>query len=168
VAGTLQLIAVRAVTKQELRAPVTMIQSRNNNPMKFSPDARAALEQMLQPPMRGFLPGPAAMTDAMDDLVGHSIGTIAGTRAALEGVLQKFSPQELESKLVGKSRLDEILPMMRKAKLWELYLQHFEAICGEAQDDFQNLFGKAFVGAYEQQLDRLHREKSASERSGDA
>ena len=44
VSGTLQLMKVRATAKHELRAQVTMIQARNNNPLKFSPDARSALE----------------------------------------------------------------------------------------------------------------------------
>ena len=158
--GTLQLVAVRAATKHELRAQVTIIQARNNNPLKFSPDAQSALEQMLQPPVRGFMSGPAAMADAMNDLVGHAIGTMAGTRAALEGVLGRFRPTELEAKLVGKSVLDSLLPMNRKAKLWELYLTHFEAIREEAQEDFHTLFGKAFLAAYEQQLERLQREKA--------
>ncbi|WP_140629065.1 type VI secretion system-associated FHA domain protein TagH [Methylibium rhizosphaerae] len=160
VEGALQLMAVRAATKHELRAQVTIIQARNNNPLKFSPDAQSALEQMLQPPVRGFMSGPAAMTDAMNDLVGHAIGTMAGTRAALEGVLGRFRPTELEAKLVGKSVLDSLLPMNRKAKLWELYLTHFEAIREEAQEDFHTLFGKAFLAAYEQQLERLQREKA--------
>ena len=162
VAGTLQMMTVRATAKHELRAQVTMIQARNNNPLKFSPDARSALEQMLQPPMRGFLAGPAAMTDAMHDLVGHAIGTMAGTRAALEGVLDRFTPKQLEAKLAGKSMLDSVLPMNRKAKLWELYLQHFEAIRNEAQDDFHSLFGRAFLAAYEQQLDRLQRDETGT------
>jgi FHA domain-containing protein len=162
VEGSLQLMAVRAATKHELRAEVTVIQSRNNNPLKFSPDAQAALEQLLQPPLRGFLAGPAAMSDAMHDLIGHAIGTMAGTRAALEGVLRRFAPGELEGKLSAKSMLDSVLPINRKAKLWELYLQHFEAIRDEAQDDFHTLFGKAFLAAYEQQLERLEREKNAA------
>ena len=162
VAGSLQLMAVRAATKHELRAEVTMIQPRNNNPLKFSPDAQSALEQLLSPPLRGFLDGPAAMDDAMHDLIGHAIGSMAGTRAALEGVLRRFSPSELENKLVARSVLDSVLPINRKAKLWELYLQHFEAIRDEAQDDFHTLFGKAFLSAYEQQLERLEREKSAA------
>ena len=137
-----------------------MIQARNNNPLKFSPDARSALEQMLQPPMRGFLAGPAAMTDAMHDLVGHTIGTMAGTRAALEGVLDRFTPQQLEAKLTVNSVFDSVLPMSRKAKLWALYLQHYEAIRNEAQDDFHSLFGRAFLAAYEQQLERLQRDES--------
>jgi len=155
VEGTLQMMAVRAATKQELRAEVTVIRSRDNNPLKFSPGAQSALEQLLQPPVRGFLPGPAAMTDAMRDLVGHTIGTMAGTRAALEGVLGRFRPSALEAKLVGRSVLDSVLPLGRKAKLWELYLQHFEAIREEAQEDFHTLFGKAFLEAYEDQLERL-------------
>jgi len=153
--GTLQLMMVRATAKHELRAQVTVIQARNNNPLKFSPDARSALEQLLQPPLRGFLAGPAAMTDAMHDLLGHTIGTMAGTRAALEGVLDRFTPQQLEAKLAGRSMLDSVLPMNRKAKLWELYLQHYDAIRNDAQEDFHSLFGRAFLAAYEQQLDRL-------------
>jgi FHA domain-containing protein len=156
--GTLQLIAVRATTKHELRAAVTVIQARGNNPLKFAPDASSGIEQLLRPTMRGFLAGPAAMTDAMNDLVGHSIGTVAGMRSALEGMLGRFAPQQLESKLVGQSFLDSVLPMNRKAKLWELYLQHFETIREEAQEDFHTLFGKAFLAAYEQQLERLKRE----------
>jgi FHA domain-containing protein len=157
--GTLQLMAVRSATRHELHAQVTVIQARNNNPLKFSPDGQAALEQLLQPPLRGFLPGPAALTEAMDDLVGHAIGTMAGTRSALEGVLARFAPKALQDKLVGKSVFDSLLPMAHKAKLWDLYLQHYETIREEAQEDFHALFGKAFVDAYEQQLERLRRER---------
>jgi FHA domain-containing protein len=157
--GTLKLVATRAAAKQELRADVTMIQARNNNPLKFSPDAGAAIEQLLQPPMRGFMVGPAAVHDAMDDLLGHAIGTMVGMRAALEGVLKRFEPSQLEGKLSGNSVLDSVLPMNRRAKLWELYLQHYQRIHDDAQEDFHELFGKAFIKAYEDQLDRLDAER---------
>jgi len=153
--GTIKLVAVRAAAKQELKADVTTIQARNNNPLKFSPDAGAAIEQLLQPPMRGFMMGPAAVTDVMDDLLGHAIGTMAGMRAALTGVLDRFEPSKLEGKISSHSVLDSVLPMNRRAKLWELYLQHYKRIRDDAQDDFHDLFGKAFIDAYEDQLDRL-------------
>ena len=155
VEGTLRLMAVRATAKTELRAAVTTIRARNNNPLKFSPGADTALAQLLQPPLRGFMAGPVAMQDAMHDLVGHSIGTMAGMRAALAGVLARFEPSQLESKLAGKSMLDSLLPGGRKAKLWDLYLQHFNSIRNDAHEDFHNLFGAAFVAAYEEQLDQL-------------
>ncbi len=159
--GSVKLVAARAATKQELRAEVTVIQAKGNNPLKFSPDVESALEQLLQPPLRGFMPGPDAVSDAMDDLLGHTIGTMVGTRAALEGVLHRFEPGQLEAKLVGRSVMDSLLPMNRRAKLWELYLQHYEAVRTEAQEDFHNLFGKAFLQAYEEQLDRLDAERRA-------
>ncbi|MFT7774190.1 type VI secretion system-associated FHA domain protein TagH [Roseateles sp.] len=159
--GSLQLMQVRASTKHELRAEVTVIRQRDNNPLKFSPDGKSGLEQLLQPPLRGFLPGPAAMDDAMQDLVGHAIGTVAGMRAAVEGMLSRFAPDALETKLVGGSMLDNLLPMNRKARLWDLYVQRHRAILEEAQEDFHTLFGRAFLAAYDQQVERLRREHKA-------
>lgn len=158
--GSLQLMQVRTSTKHELRAEVTVIRQRDNNPLKFSPDGKSGLEQLLQPPLRGFLPGAAAMDDAMQDLVGHAIGTVAGMRAAVEGMLGRFAPDALEAKLVGNSMLDNLLPMNRKARLWDLYVQRHLALLEEAQEDFHTLFGRAFLAAYEQQVERLRRERS--------
>jgi len=155
VEGTLRLMSMRAAAKQELRAQVTTIQSKNNNPLKFSVDPQAALAQLLQPPMRGFMPGPDAVRDAMDDLLGHNIGTMAGTRAALQGMLKRFEPARLEAKLSNKGVIDAVLPMNRRAKLWELYVEHYQQVQSDATEDFHELFGKAFVKAYEHQLDLL-------------
>jgi FHA domain-containing protein len=157
--GSLKLIAARAATKQEMRAEVTVIQARRNNPLKFTPDTQSALEQLLQPPLRGFMTGPEAIADAMDDLVGHTIGTMVGMRAALDGVLARFEPTQLEAQLVHQSMFDSLVPMNRRAKLWDLYLRHYESVRAEAQDDFHNLFGRAFLQAYEEQLDRLESER---------
>jgi FHA domain-containing protein len=94
----------------------------------------------------------------MHDLVGHAIGSVAGLRAAVEGMLDRFAPEALEAKLSAGSLMDSLLPMNRRARLWDLYLQHHHAIREEAQEDFHTLFGKAFVAAYEQQIERLRRE----------
>lgn len=156
--GTHRLMALRAANKQEMHAEVTMIRTRENNPLKFAPDAQSALEQLLQPPRRGFLGGAQAVDEAMDDLMGHAIGTMAGMRAALDGVLARFAPDQLEAKLVGRSVLD-LVPMHRRAKLWELYLQHFDSVRADARDDFHALFGRAFLAAYEHELDRLYAQR---------
>lgn len=155
VQGTRDLMAVRASTKYELRAAVTHVQAQRNNPLKFAPDTRAALEQLLQPAMRGFLAGPAAMDDAMQDLVGHSIGSVAGMRAAIEGLLDRFAPETLEQTLGQGSLLSSLLQSPRKARLWELYLQRYRSLREDAQEDFHLVFGRAFVAAYEQQVQTL-------------
>ena len=102
-------------------------------------------------------PAPA-MRDAFDDLRAHQIGVMAGMRAALDGVLQRFDPQQLEAKLSKRSAIDSLIPATRKARLWEAFQQLFGQLSSEAHDDFDELFGKAFLAAYEQQLDRLSAE----------
>ncbi|MEY4754452.1 MAG: hypothetical protein RJA44_2127 [Pseudomonadota bacterium] len=157
--GTQQLMAIRNASRVELHAQVTQIRTKGNNPLKFTPDGAAALEQLLRPTVRGFLGGPEAMADAMHDLIGHSIGTMAGMRAALEGVLDRFVPAALEQQVGGASVLGSLVPMSRRARLWELYLQHYGQIRSEAQDDFHSLFGRAFLAAYEEQLERLRQQR---------
>ena len=156
--GAVELLVARAALKREMRAEMTMIVSRENNPLKFSPTVEVALNHLLGPPAPGFMPPAAAVRDAFDDLRAHQLGVMAGMRAALEGVLGRFDPQHLEAKLVGRSTLANLIPATRKARLWELFQELFGQLQAEAQDDFDELFGKAFLKAYEDQLDRLHGE----------
>jgi predicted component of type VI protein secretion system len=76
-------------------------------------------------------------------------------RAALDEVLARFSPQELTKRLAAQSMLDGLLPMNRRAKLWDLFLERFTTISGEAREDFNTAFGKAFRRAYEAQVKQL-------------
>ena len=76
------------MTKHELRAQVTVIRVTPTTIVKLLM-RRVALEQLLKPPVRGFLPGPAAMTDAMHDLVGRSIGTMGVSNTIAGGAGRK-------------------------------------------------------------------------------
>ena len=155
VQGTVELLIARAATKREVRADVTMIVSKNNNPLKFSPDVDFALTQLLLPQGKGFMGPNEAMRDAYDDLRAHQIGFMAGMRAALASVLARFTPEELEARLTSRSLLDSVLPANRKARLWDLYEQRYQDISREAEDDFHTLFGREFLKAYEAQIAQL-------------
>jgi FHA domain-containing protein len=48
--------------------------------------------------------------------------------------------------------------MPRKAKMWDMYNVQFQTIHQESQDDFQVPLGKAFLGAYEKEIERLKNE----------
>ena len=155
VQGTIDLLRARATIKSEVQAHMTMIVARDNNPLKFSPNAEAALVHLLGPAQRGFMSATAAMEDAYRDLVAHQFGFTAGTRAALADVLRRFDPAKLEERLAGKSVLDTVLPAHRKAKLWDLFAERFAQISAEAEDDFQRLFGREFLRAYEEQVAKM-------------
>jgi FHA domain-containing protein len=155
VQGTIDLLRARATIKSEVQAHMTMIVARDNNPLKFSPTAETALAHLLGPAQRGFMSATAAMDDAYRDLVAHQFGFTAGTRAALADVLRRFDPATLEERLASKSMLDTVLPAHRKAKLWDLFAERFTQISAEAEDDFQRLFGKEFLRAYEAQVAKM-------------
>ena len=157
--GTVDLLTARATFKRELRAKGTTIVARDNNPLKFSPSAEVALQHLLSPTTRGFMAAAPAMRDAYNDLRAHQVGFVAGLQAALDGVLQRFDPAALEGHLGEKSMLHSLLPSSRKARLWELFVEHTKRIRAEASDDFHVLFGTAFLKAYEAQIDRLHEER---------
>lgn len=156
-AGAIGMLAIRANIKREVQANVTIISSEANNPLKFLPDADTVLQQLLGKKIPGFMGPDEAMRDAFNDLRAHEAGVIAGTRAALGEVLGKFDPAVLGERLVGGSLLERALPAVRKTKLWDLYLERYAHIRREAEDDFQSIFGRAFVEAYEQETARMKR-----------
>lgn len=156
--GSVELLQARAAVKRSVRAEMTAIVPRGNNPLKFSPSSETALLHLLGPQVPGFLDAETAMREAFDDLRAHELAVMAGMRAALDGVLQRFDPAKLEAgleKRSGLATLGGLLAGSRKSRLWELFEQQFAAIRQEAADDFQDFFGRAFLQAYEAQLDRL-------------
>ncbi len=166
VGGIHRLVAMRAMAKDEMQAQMTVIQVRGNNPLKFAPDATVALQLLLQPPARGFLAGPAAVRDALIDLQSHQVGVMAGMRSALEAVLDRFDPARLEALLTTRSVFDSLRPAHRRARMWEVYLQHYRSLREEAQEDFQRFFGEAFREAYEAQVRSLEAAHDAASSAG--
>ena len=156
--GTVELLVARAALKREVRAELTAIVARENNPLKFSPTADSALAHLLGPLEAGFSPPIAAMQDAYDDLRAHQVGVVAGMRAALEGVLARFDPAQLESQLVPRSGLAGLLPANRKARLWEAFESLHAQLATEAEDAFHALYGRAFLQAYEDHIEQLQQQ----------
>jgi FHA domain-containing protein len=149
--GIHRLVTMRATAKEEMHAEMTRIQVRGNDPLKFAPDGTVALQFLLQPPIRGFLPGPTALRETMIDLQSHQVGMTAGMLSAMEAVLDRFDPSKVEALLTTRSVFDSLLPTYRRARLWELYVEHYRSLREETQDDFKRLFGEAFREAYEAQ-----------------
>ncbi|WP_233888758.1 type VI secretion system-associated FHA domain protein TagH [Paraburkholderia flagellata] len=159
--GTLDMLRARAATRREMRTEATMIVASDNNPLKFSPNVEAALAHLLNPATRGFMPATEALADAYADLRAHQVGFVAGMRAALDGVFDRFEPAKIEARLTQHSLLDNLLPQLnRRARCWDLFSELHGQLTREAADDFHALFGKAFVAAYEAQIDRLKQRKS--------
>ena len=114
-----------------------------------------ALMQLLSKNDPAYKSGIKAISEGFDDVNAHQMAVIAGMEAALQDILTRFNPNALETRMVSASILDNILPGGKKAKYWDIFKLLFDEIAGEAEDNFQQLFGKEFSRAYEEQLDRL-------------
>lgn len=157
--GTVELLAARTTLKKEVRADVTVMSAISNNALKFSPTEEFALQYLLGPPTPGFMGPVDSMRGAYDDLKAHQIGVMSGMRAALSEVLKRFNPQELEAKMAPQSALASLIPSGRKARLWELFQELYGQLVNTAEDDFEELFGKAFAKEYERCIAQLNSSK---------
>ena len=155
VTGLIGIMMGRAQFKSELRLGVTTIRPVENNPFKFAVDAGDLLERLLLRPSPGFMPALAAAHEAFDDIRAHEMAMTAGLQAALRALLARFAPAELEVRLSGQSRLDQWLPLARKAHFWDLFTATYAEVAADASEDFMQLFGDAFAAAYREQIERL-------------
>jgi FHA domain-containing protein len=155
VAGIQSLVTMRAKAKNEMRADMTLIQERDNNPLKFSPDATLALERILQPSARGFLSGSAALRDAVSDLQSHQAGMTAGMQSAMEALLERFDPAKMEALSPKPSLLDRLSPAHRRARLWELYAHQYRSLQEEIQRNFKRYCAEALREGYEAEVRNL-------------
>ena len=155
VEGAMALLAARATAKKELRAEDrTMVASKDNNPLKLMSDPQEALAFLFDTKDRtgGFLDPVQAVGDAFEDLRAHEVALFAGMRAALLGAIQRFDPKTLEVELEKNAGG---LGLNRKAKLWEQFASFQQKLARDAEDDFNKVFGKEFMGTYMAQVKRL-------------
>ena len=152
--GTMNLLLARTLTKKESRVDTTMIAVRSNNPLKFFPNSESALTQLLTNAMAGYLAPVPAMEGAFADLKAHELAVMVGTRAALEAVLQRFDPAQIDAQLALPTGMDKLLGANRKVRLWDRWVEAHGALARES-DDLQRLYGEHFSAAYEDQIERL-------------
>lgn len=160
VQGCMDLLGSRAAAKQEVRVSVTLINSEANNPLKFLPSGVSALAQIFGPRMPGFQPGPAAITDAFQDLRGHEMAMMAGTQAAVRGLFDRFSPKYLEEQLQAQGRSKSLFTSQRQARLWEMYCSHYEWLKDEMKNQSPTAWGTEFHSAYQAEVFNNSEDKS--------
>ena len=162
--GVQRLLEMRAQLKGELGVEDrTTIRKAENNPLKESESLNDALSYLVDVRQHGnklFMPPPKAVEDALWDICAHEMALMAGTRAALLASLKLFSPDVVESRIKKSGALDSVLPALYKSKLWDRFLEMYNALEREAEDHFDKLLNHEFAKAYGEQSKKLRR-KSA-------
>lgn len=153
ITGLREILMTRASIKSEFRIQQTVIGAGGNNPLKFSISPEQAIEAMVRP-ARGYLPAREAAEEALNDIKAHEVAMMTAMEAALKGLLKQLSPEMLEAQLTTGGGISGLL-QGRKARYWDVYESMYARISDQAETDFQDLFGRAFARAYQDQMDRL-------------
>ena len=154
--GSMDLLNSRAVAKQEVRIAVTLINAEANNPLKFLPTSAAALAQIFGPKMPGFMNGPAAISNAHDDLRRHEMAMMAGMQAVLQGLFDRFNPDTIETQLEAHGRHRSLFNVQRQAKLWNIYRHQYQWLRNEMKNQSPASWGSEFHGAYQSETENLN------------
>ena len=157
ITGLREILMTRTSIKSEFRIEQTMVNVGGNNPLKFSVSPEQAIEAMIKPTVRGYLPAEKATEQALEDIRAHEVAMVTGMEAALKGVLSRLNPALLTQKIEAKGGFGGFLKN-RKAQYWETYEAMYAEISDQAENDFNELFAREFAKAYKDQLARLKAE----------
>lgn len=144
----------RARMKTELQMDRTTISSRDNNPLKWAPPERVAID-LLKEGEGGFLKAGPAFKSSFEDLRRHGVCLMAGSDAALHFVLGEFDPDNLET---GARRQGSPFASKYEA-MWKLFRERHAELSEGAADD---AIDKAFRQGYERRLSTLQDEEEAA------
>ncbi|WP_432767549.1 MAG: hypothetical protein HEQ22_08835 [Sphingopyxis sp.] len=120
----------------------TTIGSADNNPFKWAPTQRLAIDLILGG-SHGFLSGSAALQSSFRDIKRHLVATFAGLRGSLQQAIACFDPAQLDGEAAGRS----LFQNRAAAQLKELEKRHAE-LRDEIEGKTSGVLDRAFVQAY--------------------
>ena len=149
VLGLGDLVSERSIAKADLHMDRTTIDARDNNPFKWAPTRRLAMDLLLGQEA-GFLSGPAAIKASFEDLKQHMLGTLSGFGAAMRAAVELVSPEAIQQRLGGQS----LFLKSRAALAWAEYEKVHADLRTQVLESGGGPVNDAFVTAYEQSMDQ--------------
>ena len=165
VAGLRGMMIARATVKGEFRIQQTVIRVAGNNPLKFSADDDDALNGLLGVGRDPGMSPQRAIAEAFRDMRLHELAVAVAMQQAVHDVLAGLDPSRVmfggldtapgwASEAVPETVMDKALGL-RKRAAWDAYRRLHAETMRALTDDFDSVFGKSFVRAYEAALASL-------------
>ncbi len=140
VLGVGDLMSERDQARSHYQMTRTTIGSAENNPFKWAPTQRLAVDLILGS-NHGFLSGPEALQSSFRDIKRHLAATFAGLRGSLREAIDKLDPARAETAQAG------LFQNKAAARLDELTRRHAELV-EEVEGRTSGALDRAFVHAY--------------------
>ncbi|NBS17225.1 MAG: FHA domain-containing protein [Gammaproteobacteria bacterium] len=150
--GLRTALSARTQVKQQLRADLTQMAPKANNPLKFSVDERHSLENLIYPEQLGFSDGLTAIEQGFSDLIQHELALMKALQSSFSEHLKAFSPEHFED--TEKNAIS----FQKKIKAWDNYCNSYPDRRDEA---LRELLGDAFRIAYEEQIKKFRSDQDS-------
>jgi predicted component of type VI protein secretion system len=147
VLGLGDLLSERQIVKTDLNIDRTTVSGSGNNPFKWAPTRRVAID-LLRERHDGFLSGAAALKASFEDLKKHTLCLMAGSRASVDHVLRALAPQMIENQVTGQG----MLRLNKFESCWRTYQNAHAHLADEEPSGAQCSVNRAFKSGYERRL----------------
>ena len=142
----MQLLKARAEMKAMVRTSErTMIEPRENNSLKFTPTAEAALSIMFGQPSAGYLDPRGTLDNSFADLKAHEAATFSAMQQAVIQLLEELSPEAVEQAAGG----NKLGFLGGKSRYWELFSERWKAKAGNSEHGMLDAFLDEFAVYYD-------------------
>ena len=144
VLGIGDLMAERDRARGQYKLSRTTIGGANNNPFKWAPTQRLAIDLLLAG-SGSFLSGPAALQASFRDIKRHLIATFAGLHGSLRAAIDSFDPRTLGAAIEPRVSL---LKSRASLQAEEVAARHAD-LAKQLADGEGGSLDRAFVAAYD-------------------
>lgn len=149
VLGLMDVLKGRADQKTRLRLSQTAIQPADNNPLKFSASVDEALVKLFEGQSNTRYLGPVdAIRDSFADLRGHQLALSSAIGAAIDEVMNRIEPGELQEKFDRGLKRGALLGAANKMKYWDLYTEFYHVLNQRNEQNLPTLFAEELARTY--------------------
>ena len=149
VLGLMDVLKGRADQKNRLRLSQTQIQPADNNPLKFSASVDEALLKLFDGHSNTRYLGPVeAIRDSFADLRTHQLALSGAIQAAIDEVMNRIEPGELQEKFDRGLKRGALLGAANKMKYWDLYAEFYQVLNQRNEQNLPTLFAEELARTY--------------------
>lgn len=144
VLGIGDLMAERDRARGQYKLARTTIGGHGNNPFKWAPTQRLAIDLLLNG-SSGFLSGPAALQASFRDIKRHLISTFAGLQSSLRAAVATFEPKSVDAAVSSRTALMKTRATLKIEEMTARY----EDLDRQLSEGLGGSLERAFVAAYD-------------------
>ena len=132
--------------------PNTIIQGAGNNPLKFSPTVKDALQYLLGDRSESYLSAQEAIGAAFREIDNHEKAVPRAMLQALRDYMERFDPDELRMQFDQGLKRNPLLAGTNRLKYWELYEETYHVLTHREEGHLPESFSEEFARAYEAEI----------------